>query len=44
VAIACPSGRDRERARVRTVIAEADSTSLEGPELSSGKVAFEDEQ
>lgn len=42
--IACPAGRDRERARVRTVIAESDTQSFEGPAFKPGPVAFVDEQ
>lgn len=42
--VACPAGRDRERARVRALIGDADETSLEGPEFQTGKVAFEDEK
>ena len=42
--IACPNGREQDRASIRTVIDEADRTSLEGPELTHNKVAFEDEK
>jgi hypothetical protein len=42
--IACPAGRDRERARVRSVLGDSDRTSLEGPEFNPGKVTFEDEK
>lgn len=44
LAVACPAGRDRERARVRSVIEEADTTSIEGPQFNPGKVTFEDEK
>jgi hypothetical protein len=41
--IACPAGRDRERARVRHILAEHEVASLEGPPISPGKPIFEDE-
>jgi hypothetical protein len=42
--VACPAGRDRERAHVRSLIDGKDKTSLEGPEFNPGKVVFEDEK
>ncbi|HEX2175443.1 MAG TPA: hypothetical protein VHG70_06000 [Nocardioidaceae bacterium] len=42
--IACPHGREQDRARIRTVIDEADQTSIEGPDVGLGKVVFEDEK
>jgi hypothetical protein len=42
--VACPAGRDRERARVRSVLGESDTTSIEGPEFNPGRVTFEDEK
>ncbi len=44
VVVPCPSGADRERARVREVIAGASETTLEGPEFDPGRVTFEDEK
>ena len=41
--IACPAGRDRERARVRSILAEHQTASLEGPPIKPGKTIFEDE-
>jgi hypothetical protein len=43
VAVDCPAGRDRERARVRAVIGDADGTSLEGPEFTPDAITFDDE-
>jgi hypothetical protein len=42
--ITCPDGREHERARVRSVIAETDRMGLEGPRFNPGAVLFEDEQ
>jgi hypothetical protein len=42
--VACPAGRERERARVRSVLGENDTTSIEGPEFNPGMVTFEDEK
>jgi len=42
--IGCPGGRDRERARVRNILAENHMASIEGPSFSPGKVTFEDEK
>jgi hypothetical protein len=39
-----PAGRDRERPKVRQVIAAASKTSLEGPPFDPGRVVFTDEQ
>ncbi|HEU5045024.1 MAG TPA: hypothetical protein VFT75_12910 [Nocardioidaceae bacterium] len=39
-----PAGRDRERPKVRQVIASASHTSLEGPEFDPGRIVFVDEQ
>ena len=39
-----PAGRDRERPKVRQMIASASHTSLEGPEFDPGRVVFADEQ
>ncbi len=44
LAIACPAGRERERARVRNVLAQNHMASIEGPSFSPGKIAFEDEK
>jgi hypothetical protein len=44
IVIACPAGRDRERARVRSVLGASDTTSLEGPQFTPGRVTFEDEK
>jgi len=41
--VACPAGRDRERARVRHILAEHAMASLEGPPIKAGKITFEDE-
>jgi len=42
--IGCPAGRDRERARVRNVLAQNHMASLEGPSIDPGKITFVDEQ
>ncbi len=42
--ISCPGGREHDRDRIRTVIDGADRTSIEGPEIRAGRVAFEDEK
>lgn len=42
--IACPAGSDRERARIRSLIAETDRMGIEGPRFNPGEVIFEDEQ
>lgn len=42
--IECPAGRDRERARVRNVLAESDTTSIEGPHVNRGRIVFADER
>lgn len=42
--ITCPAGREHERARIRSVIAETDRMGLEGPRFNPGEVLFEDEQ
>lgn len=39
-----PSGRDRERPKVRQLIASASQTSLEGPSFDPGRIVFTDEQ
>jgi len=44
LAITCPAGRERERARIRSVIGETDRLGLEGPRFKPGEVVFEDEQ
>jgi len=45
IEIACPAGRDRERAHVRAIIANTHRTSLESGrnEFDPGRVVFEDE-
>jgi hypothetical protein len=45
IEVACPAGRDRERARVRAIIADTHRTSLEigRNEFDPGRVVFEDE-
>jgi hypothetical protein len=42
--ITCPAGREHERKRIRSVIAETDRLGLEGPRFNPGEVVFEDEQ
>lgn len=42
--VECPSGRDRERARVRNVLAQNQMASLEGPPIYAGRIVFEDEK
>lgn len=42
--VECPEGRDRDRERVRTIIRESSTTSVEGPEFDPGTVKFEDER
>ncbi len=44
LAIACPHGRDQDRDRIRSVLEDADRSSLEGPQVRTGRVAFEDEK
>ena len=44
LSVACPSGRDDDRTRVRTALQEVDTTGLEGAELNPGRVTFEDEK
>lgn len=43
VVVECPAGRDRERARVRQVIRDTGSTSMEGPSYEPREVTFDDE-
>jgi hypothetical protein len=38
-----PAGRDRERPKVRQIIASASKTSLEGPPFEPGRIVFTDE-
>jgi hypothetical protein len=42
--VVCPAGRERERARIRSVIGDNDRLGLEGPQFNPGEVVFEDEQ
>jgi hypothetical protein len=44
VVIDCPTGRDRERPRVRSVVKSANSTGFEGAEMEIDDVVFEDER
>jgi hypothetical protein len=44
VVVPCPSGVERERDKVRDVIAGASETTLEGPEFDPGRVTFQDER
>jgi hypothetical protein len=43
LAITCPHGRDRDRDEVRRVLDGVDRTSLEGPQVRTGRATFEDE-
>jgi hypothetical protein len=43
VTIACPGGREQERPKVRAVIGEANTTTLEGPAFDLDTVTFDDE-
>ena len=42
--VTTPAGRDRERPKVRQLIASASQTSLEGPDFDPGRIVFTDEQ
>jgi hypothetical protein len=42
--ITCPHGRRQDRDRVRSVLEDADRSSLEGPQVRTGRVTFEDEK
>jgi hypothetical protein len=44
VVVPCRSGADRERTKVRDVIADASETTLEGPGFDPGRVMFQDEK
>jgi hypothetical protein len=42
--VTCPHGREQDRPEIRTLLEGADSTSLEGPQVRTGRVTFEDEK